>query len=49
MKQGKDPGFMVPPEPPSHSFIKVPGTWVLAYNSYNCTQVYLLMMIAKCL
>ncbi len=47
MKEILQDDFMVPPEPPSHSFIKVPGTWVLSYNSYNCTQVYILMMIAK--
>ena len=49
MNEDPNPDFMVPAEPPPHSFIKVPGTWVLSYNSYNCMQVYLLMMIAKCL
>ena len=49
MKHSSNSSFMVPAEPPPHSFIKVLGTWVLSCNSYNCAQVYLLMMIAKCL
>lgn len=34
---------------PKHDYIKVLGTWVLAWNSYNCMQVKMLLMIAKSL